>query len=244
VLLSLNRRDFSPAELPTQGRAGVWFERRVVRVNADEAGRRWLTIDYQVMNSPRALTVVTLPAWQLKSSNPAGEALRVAEWPMSLAPLTPERPVARAGLGTLRPDRVAPPVPLTSMQRSLTLGVAGLLLTVLIWAGWWVWRNWRASNDQPFAKALREMRNADGASAQAWHALHRAFDGTAGRATSTETLSALFLQAPWFEPQRPAIEEFFRQSAARFFAGDATRPSLSAQALGRELRRIEKRHER
>jgi mxaA protein len=264
VLLNLNGREFVPAELPLPGRMGVWLERRSARVEKDTSGRRWLRVDYQLMNSPQELRVVTLPAWKLKpadgasdeqagsgqpdSGRRAGEQgageLRVGEWPISVAPLTPERSEARPGLGALRPDRVAPLIALAPMERGLRVGVAGLLVTVLAWAGWLLWRNWRASAAQPFAHAMSEMRTLDGTAPQAWYALHRAFDATAGRAVRTETLPELFRRAPHLEPLKAQIEEFFRESAKRFFAGAPIASTLSASTLCRELRRIEKRHER
>ena len=64
------------------------------------------------------------------------------------------------------------------------------------------------------------------------------------RVTRTETLPALFRQSPQLQPMRPGIEEFFNQSAARFFEGRAPERAVSVHALCRELRRIEKRHER
>jgi mxaA protein len=133
------------------------------------------------------------------------------------------------------------------------------LALVLWWAGWWAWRNWRASTRQPFAKALREIRGLDEQSSQAWVALHRAFDATAGRVVQAETLPSMFAQAPRFKPERAAIEQFFAQSSARFFdarsearsgssvdahAGSAAAsPRISARDLCTVLRRIEKRHE-
>jgi mxaA protein len=279
VLLSLNGREFEPAELPSTGRVGVWFERRAVGIEEDVSGRRWLRVDYQLMNSPQALRVVTLPAWRLKpaggASNdqgtgesqtgapqageprageqqtgerPAGQQqpreLRIGSWPITVAPLTPERPDARPGLGSLQPDRIAPLIALAPIERGLSVGLAGFLLTALAWIAWFAWRNWRASAAQPFAHALVEMRGVDSTAPEAWHALHRAFDATAGRAVRTDTLPELFRRAPHLVPLRAQIEEFFRQSAARFFAGASVGGTLSPEALCRELRRIEKRNER
>jgi mxaA protein len=139
---------------------------------------------------------------------------------------------------------VAPAIVLAPMKRSLVAGIVGFLLTVVVWGSWWAWRNWRASSAQPFAKALREMRNVDDAAPEAWHALHRAFDATAGRATRVATLPAFFQQSPELQPMRPAIEEFFNESAARFFEGRALERTVPVHALCRELRRIEKRNER
>lgn len=244
VLLSLNDRDFEPAELPSAGRVGVWFERRAARITRDDQRRRWLSVDYQLMNSPQALTVVTLPAWKIKSADAAAGELRVGEWPISVSPLTPERPATRPGLGSLQPDRTAPLIALAPIQRTFGIAVAGFLLTAFAWAAWFLWRNWRASSSQPFARAMREMRAMDGTTPEAWRALHRAFDATAGRAVRPETLPDVFRRAPQLVPLRAQIEEFFRQSAARFFAGTPITAPVSALTLCRELRRIEKRHER
>jgi mxaA protein len=43
---------------------------------------------------------------------------------------------------------------------------------------------------------------------------------------------------------RPAIERFFQQSAMRFFAGAPVERPIGVRVLCRQLRQIEKRHER
>jgi mxaA protein len=242
VLLNAGGKEFVPAELPTTGRLGVWFERRAVRVDTDARGRRWLAVTYQLMNSPQALRVVTLPAWKLKSRG-SGDELSVPEWPMSLGPLTPEEPFSRAGLGGLRPDRTASPIPLAPIQRGFGIGVAGFILCLGAWGAWWVWRGWRSSARQPFAVACREIEKVQGAAPEAWHALHRAFDRTAGRAVHGESIDLLFQRAPQLLPMRASIEQFYRQSGARFFGGETPESLLSVPALCRDLRRIEKRYE-
>jgi mxaA protein len=242
VLLESNGRVFTPAELPAPGPAGNWVERRAVRVEQDRRGRHWLAVDYQLMNAPQTLTAVTLPAWKLVSKGDDAE-LRVKEWQISVAPLTPRQPFVRVGLGELRPDRAATLVDLSPMQRWMAVWLSALIALLIAWVGWWAWRNWQASSSQPFARALRELRDLDEGSPQAWHALHRAFDGTAGRVVQGNALDVLFNRAPYFSSQRPAIEHFFAQSAARFFGTGAPTQSLSVRALCTELRRIEKRHE-
>jgi mxaA protein len=242
VLLSAGGKEFEPADLPSTGRAGVWFERRAVRVETDEQGRRWLSVTYQLMNSPPALAIVNVPAWKLKSRD-TKEELSVAEWPMSVAPLTPREPFARAGLGGLRPDRAVAPIPLLPMQRGFWIGIGGFILCIAAWVAWWAWRGWKAASSQPFAVALREMGKVEGTAPEAWHALHRAFDRMAGQAIREETLPQLFRQAPHLVPMRSAIELFFSQSAARFFGGQSPQQPVGVRELCRELRRIEKRHE-
>jgi mxaA protein len=236
VLLEKQGRAFTPDPLPGAGPLGNWVERRATRIERDARGRRWLAVDYQIMNAPQTILLVTLPAWKLAD-------LAVPEWQISVAPLTLEQPFARGGLGNLRPDRVARTIDLAPMRRWMTIWVACALLLILWWAGWWGWLNWRATSRQPFAKALRELRGIDERSPQALLALHRAFDATAGRVVQAETLPSLFERAPRFEPQRAAIEAFFRQSSARFFDVGTAAPPLSVRALCAELRRIEKRHE-
>ena len=76
---------------------------------------------------------------------------------------------------------------------------------------------------------------------EAWRALHRAFDRTAGRSVQIDTLPLLFTTAPHLEPLRSRIHEFFDQSSARFFGGAEPEHPLSVSTLCRDLRRIEKR---
>ena len=246
ILLELNGRPFTPEFLPTPGRASIWFERHAVRTETDTHGRRWLAIDYQLMNAPKSVAIASLPALKLNSKT-AGESLQVAAWILSVSPVTSEKPLARAGLGTLRPDRNAIPAPLLLTQRALIFSVTALLATLALWLVWWRWRNWRATSLQPFAIASREIRKLDDTSPEAWHALHRAFDGTAGRAIRTETLPVLFEKAPQLRPFAGLIEQFYAQSTLRFFAGQATTHATSTavpiRALCRDLRQIEKRHE-
>jgi mxaA protein len=244
VLLEENGHAFTPAVLPQPGPLGIWLERRGTRVGRDARGRQWLAVEYQIMNSPQALTVVSVPAWTLISST-GDPPLRVGEWPISVAPLTPSKPFANAGLGTLRPDRAAPLVGIAPMQRWLAIWIGAFVVSLLAWAAWWAWRNWRATSSQPFAVALREMRGVDETAPQAWHALHRAFDRTAGQVVQAGALAPLFKRAPYLESLRSPIEAFFAASAARFFGvrSALASPEPSLHALCGELRRIEKRHE-
>jgi mxaA protein len=242
ILLELNGRPFTPESLPTPGRASIWFERHAIRTETDARGRRWLAIDYQLMNAPKSVALASLPALKL-SSKTAGESLQVTAWPLSVSPVTAEKPLTRAGLGTLRPDHNTIPTPLLFTQRAHTLSVIALFATLAIWLIWWRWRNWRATSSQPFAIASREIRKLDDTSPEAWHALHRAFDGTAGRAIRAETLPLLFDKAPQLRPFESLIEQFYTQSALRFFAGQPTKNTVPIHALCRDLRQIEKRHE-
>ncbi|MEA3182522.1 MAG: mxaA protein [Gammaproteobacteria bacterium] len=250
ILLGPAGSEFQPESLPPAERAGLWFARRSSKIEKAEDDRRWLVIDYQLVNAPQTLITVNLPAAALKSK--AGTELVVPQWPISVAPLTPRSAFATGGLQELRPDHPAPMLPTTMLRRQLEIWVIAFAVTVVIWFGWWVVRALRAAANQPFASALRVIRRTGDDDAAAWLALHRAFDRTAGRALQTTTLPVLFKRAPHFETQRAAVEQFYAQSNLRFFdvpptGGEMVNGSgttVSLRTLATTLRRIEKQHER
>ena len=241
------------------GRVGAWLERRNPTVVKDAEARRWLVVDYQLINAPQGLTTINLPAWQLAGgtegrgggsqgvSGVAGSGssvLTVRAWPITIEALTARTVLAQGGLQELRPDRPAPVIPTQPIVRQLALWSGALLATLLAWLGWIAWRNWRAATGQPFATAAREMHNETDSSPAAWQALHRAFDRTAGRVVQVASLPGLFIVARHLEPLRPQIEQFFTQSAEWFFGGSLPAQPISVHGLCSELRRLERRVER
>ena len=235
----------TPASLPGPQRLSAWIERRTARVERAPDGRRWLVVDYQVVNAPLSPTTVRIPAWRL-----AGDALqpelRVPAWPVGVSPIT-----ARATPGTsawqLRPDRPAPAIATGPLRLRVVLASVALAACLAAWAGWLAWRRWRAAATQPFASALRALGREDERHPSAWRALHEAFDRTAGEVLRVSTLPRLFERAPQFESLRDRIEDFYAQSAARFFGDERTLPAagtVSPRALCRDLRRVERRSER
>jgi mxaA protein len=187
---------------------------------------------------------VNLPAMALKQKN-GTDVLWVPEWPISIAPLTPHAAFGKGDLQNLRPDHPAPILQTTALWRQLQIWSGALALTLVAWLVWWLARYIRAVANQPFARALREVRRDDSNSPQSWLSLHRAFDRTAGRALQIETLPVLFQRAPHFEPQRAQIERFYAESTRRFFDLSTHDGSpVSLRALCAALRQIEKQHER
>jgi len=243
ILLQIDGKRFEPDAMPHAERVGGWLERRAPRVETMPDGRRWLAVDYQVINSPQNLALVAIPAWELPARS-GTDSLRIAEWSISVSPLTPLRTLATDGLDELRPDRPAPIIATASIRRQIAVFSGASVVTVLMWLGWFVWRNWRTSRSQPFGRALREMRRLNDKSPQAWRALHRAFDRVAGQVTQNATLTVLFQRAPQLIPMRSKIEMFFEQSSELFFGEGLPPAPMSVRKLCAELRRIEKRHER
>lgn len=247
VLLHAAGRDFGDVAPPSSGRVGVWFERRPARIETDALKRRWMVIDYQVTNAPRALTQLALPALLLRTR--AGDVLSVAEWPVSVGPLVPDGAAPGAGLPAMRPERGASPTAVQPIARRLAFALAALTATLAAWLGWWVWRNRREAARLPFARAWRRIERlgagddgpaggaggagAGNAPADAdvlWRIVHRALDETAGRVVHLRSLPSLFAHAPWLEPLRPEIEAFYLRSDERFFA---IAPDRAPGAAGR-----------
>ncbi len=244
VLLEVDGRELVPVGLPEADRQlGGYLERRAARIDTDARGRRWLVVDYQVMNAPQELTMTTIPAWQVESAD-GGPPLRVDEWPISVAPLTPRAAFGEGRLLPLQPDRPAPPVDTEPIRSRLAAWLGALVLVLAGWLGWWTWRNWQAASRRPFARAARELRRLDESSPKAWQRLHRAFDETAGATVRAGNLTVLFERAPHLNPLRPTIEQFFAQSRQQFFGAGLHETPLSVRALCVRLRQLEKRYER
>jgi mxaA protein len=253
ILLQDGAERFDPAALPAADRIGVWFERRAPRTEIDGQGRRWLLLDYQIINAPRALIAVALPELNLVSRS--GRMLKVAAWPLSIGPLTPGQVFAEGALQAMQPDRAATPMATATMLWRLKASLGALALSLCTWLGWMLWRNQSDAQRLPFARAWRELKGLErgarieghaGAgiddNAAAWIALHRALNATAGSALA-EASDRLFEQAPRLLPLRAQLDDFYAQSSARFFACTPLAPSarpLKLMHLCRALRRIER----
>ena len=243
VLLAIDGKPVELTKPPAPGRVGVWLERRPTRIERDADGLRWLVIEHQLINAPQALVALTLPALDLQTS---GGLLGVVAWPFSAAPLTPRNAFGQGALDALQPDRAAPAVDTTAIRQQIALWGGLCVATLLAWGGWLAWRSWRAGRSQPFARALRDLKGLRGRgddAPEAWQALHRAFDRTAGRSLQPASLPRLFERAPQYAPLRADIERFYAQSAALFFGEGRPADALPLRSFARRLRDIERRHE-
>jgi mxaA protein len=231
----------SPAllpQLPPADRVGSWFERRASHIETDRDGRRWLAVEYQIVNAPDALSDVALPGVSIAVQS--GPPLRIPEWRISLGPLTPAVAGAASDPRTLRPDRKPPPVRTRAMLQRLYAWSGALTATLGLWAIWFVWRNWRDAEVKPFARALQQLRRLDANDDGGWVVMHRALNAMAGRVVQPGSLPALLEARPSLAAVRPDLEDFYRQSSARFFALTPPTAQPSLIALCRKLRRIEK----
>jgi mxaA protein len=226
-------RDVTPVALPPADRVGAWFERRAARIEGPDAdGRRWLRLDYQVINSPREIIDAALPALSIATD---GGALAVPAYAVALGPIAPPRAAA------LRPDRpVAAPAaaPLERRMRAMLLLLGA---TLLAWLGWWRWREHRDGTRLPFAQAWRELRRRD---VDTWRTLHRAIDASAGHVVRGASLPRLFAAQPPLRALQPQLEAFYRASDERFFDNSSGAEAVDLRGLARALRDAERRYAR
>jgi mxaA protein len=247
VLLEEQGRSLQPSALPTAGRVDLWLERAKPRIETDAQGRRWLVIDYQIINAPQALSAIALPALNIATA--AGPTLTLNPWPVSVAPLTPPEAFGQGDLQALRPDRPVAALATGVIQRQIRLSLTALLGVLLLWLVWWVWRNAAEARRLPFARAWHQLRRIDDpASPQAWRIVHHALNTSAGHVVHGTGLARLLEQVPYLRPLQARLEDFYRESTQRFFAGNATVAEGGApyplKALCQALRDAEKRQKR
>jgi mxaA protein len=246
VLLDSGAHDDELTAMPSTGRVDAWLERRPPSFRTDADGRRWLVLDYQVMNSPRALTVTTTPPLQLRLAS--GKTLDVAPGPLSIGPLAPVAAADAQRLAGLQPDRLPAPEATAPLQRALIAWSALGGAVIVAWLGWWIWRNGRDARQLPFAKAWARFGRQDDAALdadpEAWRGLHRALDEAAGRVVLSSSVMDLAQKAPHLRELQPQLEQFFQRSSDRFFSDLPVAAPFSLRDLYRALYRAEKRHHR
>jgi mxaA protein len=225
-----------PRSLPRAGRAGLWLELAPPRLTADKGddGTRYgLTLDYQVINVPRQVRTIDLPAVGLAFNARGGRlTAMVDEWPITLAPITPTYVLARAGLTQTQPD-APPPAPDTARYRRLTFL---WLACILVIVGVTIVRRrgipWLRQGSRPFARAAREIAKLSrlpqehATYRQGLQCLHRAFDATTGHAVFGDRLTPLFTARPELLRLRAEIEQFYAASQREFFGARTADTSL------------------
>ncbi len=246
LLLEVDGRELTPTALPAADRVGLWLERREPRLERDAQGRRWLVIEHQVINAPKALTEASLPALQVATTG--GATLALPAWPIRIGPITPAESLGADEAAALRPDRHLSAGDAAPLERQQRLSIALLAGVLLAWAGWWAGRNAVEARRLPFASAWRRLRRLDEADPQAWRTLHHALNASAGQVVQGSTLAALLAERPALRPLLPLqadLAAFFRASEARFFVevGSDTSelPAFPLKPLARALRAAERR---
>ncbi len=233
-------KDFALESLPPQGRVGRSFWRRDARIARDAEGRRWLLVEYQIINAPPALEVWFLPPLQLKGVGAA--VLDVEPWRFSIGPLSPPEAFDVAGLGGMREDLLPATVPLAPLVHRIWLATGALGVTLLLW---WtaLYRRRRSLRGRlPFARALHDLARMPDDCPQAWRRLQHALNDAAGQVVRSGNVNQLLASAPYLAAERAAIEQFCREASALFFSGVAPAPAGGVRALAQRLGRLERQY--
>jgi mxaA protein len=233
--------------LPKTGRQDAWVALNRVSVSRFPG---WsvthyeVRLTYQLINAPRDVRTLSLPALTLKTAGTSPRELPVAQWFFTAAPLTPPTILARGDLDELRPDMKPPLLPTAALEVRLAAygAVAAAIILYLLVMRFGVPFSRRRHG--PFARACREIgraaRGTDDVQAfrAALAALHRAFNEAAGHSVFAGQLDGFFAAHPRFAPLRRDVERFFDLSQREFFgSGDtATRDSAVVLDLARRCR--------
>jgi mxaA protein len=242
---------FLLAEVPRIGRVGASLWRRRSDEQIDARGQHWLTIEYQLINTPQSLSVWYLPVLKLRAKNDSA-VLTVDAAPFSIGPTTPPQPYEVAALPALQLDAAPAPVATGPLERRIRLAARALAAIVLVWAGLIGWRHLRRGRHLPFARALQDLRRLQpGGGTQAADPLAarrrllHALNDTAGEVVRPATVGRLLARAPYLAPEQAALASFVQESHAVFFGGQAVTAQADTADVGqlaRRLRRLERRH--
>ncbi len=211
--------------------------------NDAEQWQHWLELHYQIINVPVKTTVTEIPALNVETSD--GASITIPAWSFSVSPLLTEDATAE-NTQLIKPDRSAlDTIPLyrSSPFKKSLLVLAALLV---LWLLWWLYRHFRDQHVMPFARARKVIVRMNAQDPQhnteGWVALHRAFNATAGKSINQATVDDLIACAPWLEPLRSSIDDFYRISASRFYQQSNQAESLDIRRLSDALHRREKVH--
>ncbi|HET7634860.1 MAG TPA: hypothetical protein VFK51_09035 [Burkholderiales bacterium] len=214
--------------LPESGRKDAWIALNDVTVSRRPG---WNTthyeirLTYQLINAPRDVRTLSLPALTLKTAGATPRELPVAQWFFTAAPLTPPTILVRGDLDELRPDVKPPLLPTAALTIRLAaygVAAAAIILYLLIMRFGVPFSRRRHG---PFARACRDLaritRNTDDVHAfrSALAVLHRAFNEAAGHSVFAGELDGFFVARPRFAPLRADVEHFFALSQREFFDG-------------------------
>lgn len=212
------------ASLPAVGRRGKSIELRDVRwTEPGWFGRgHTLTLSYQVFVSPTEVRTIEMPSITLRfDGGPRTEDLRLDAWPMTLSPLAPAEPSPRTGLGELRPPAPPPAIDTAPARTRLAVCAVLALLGLAYLARVYLVAPWWAGRERPFAQAWASLRRGSGSTVparqQAYRALHRALDRTAGEVLFEQGLPQFLARHPRYAPLVADLGEFFARSRAEFF---------------------------
>ena len=224
--------------LPKPGRINAWLDLRAIGIDKSSlaTGPRYrIDLTYQLPNSPTEVKVVELPAHKFNFIG-SGKTIDVAanEWPITLAPITPEEVLARDGLEAMRPDIAPMGLDTGAMRLRLTALVLILAAIMFYWAYRYFGIPFIAKTQRPFTRAYRDLQRGKQSMRPVGNAIeriHKALNETAGRSLFLENIDEFLKSRNATVNLSAQTREFFRLSRAEFFAGSAADSNASFKWL-------------
>lgn len=214
--------------LPKPGRINTWLEMRSVDVREKtvQTGRHYTVIlTYQLPNSPTEVRMVELPAHKFIFLGPGKPIVASSdEWPITLAPITPEQVLARNGLESMRPD-IRPAGISTTPMRQRLIGY-GLALAAILLFGFYRHFGipYLSKMRRPFTRAYRDINRLsqqDHSFPQAVERVHKALNETAGRSLFLENVDSFLAHRGIDQGLATLTRQFFELSRDEFFGSGA-----------------------
>ena len=213
--------------LPKPGRANTWFDLRSIGVEHGRGGAVHLRLEYQVVNVPDAVKMVSTPAFAVPLKS-GGKTVKLPVNPawVTIAPMTTEVVLGRDRLVDVQDDEPAALVDTDAAWQRIRLvalaAVLPLLALIYCWTPWE--RIFRPT--RPFARALREVRERRRAADEAFwpealRAFHRALDATAGGTVFPGEAARLTRRHAGFARLEADLGSWLEVSRGLFYGGAA-----------------------
>ncbi len=210
--------------LPKLGRLSAWLELRSVDVGEMRVatGRRFsIRMTYQLPNSPTEVRMVELPSDRFRFVGP-GKPIEATsgEWPITLAPITPEEVLARDGLESMRPDIRPTGLDTTPVRRRLMGYGVALAAILLYWGYRYFGIPYLAQMRRPFTRAYRDLSRLNQqelAFSQVVERIHKALNETAGRSLFIENVDHFLSSRGIGGALTIMTRQFFELSRDEFF---------------------------
>jgi len=243
-----------PQSVPRAGKRAGWFMVRGVAARstplADGGTQLQLTLEMQLVNSPKATRTLTIPPVALRFKGKETITDTIPSLTIDAVPLGTGD--IRTGLPEVAALRPAPVIATSGTERQLAL-YAGAAAALLAWIGLaWLIRRWKPRALRPFAAAARELRSlvrhADSleGACHAVQRLHRAFDEVAGHRLFSEGVPGFCRRLGVDAALETRTVAFFATSQTLFFNPGGGRPPADCARELTELceawRRFERRH--
>lgn len=207
--------------LPLAGRVAPWLDIQSIRMEQHQQDVI-LLVDWQIFATVEIAQTLQTPEITLKTTGQKGRNIVIPKQAFYYSPVLPMPPLKEIN------RRANSPAPLFDATQPLLIAFVCFTFSVLFW----IFRLWLLDKLPwlpyqlgPMAHLVRNFRKqvdlkTEGFTKDQLRNIHGALNQSAGCSLYPDNLSTLFQQAPYFEPERKRIEQFFNDSWTSFYHGN------------------------